>query len=492
MSHRRFRRAAAVVLGLVMGLSVTLSGAAQAEPDCDVPDPPPVCDPDRSPPRPQPRAPFGFLDAVETTANGSRVVGWAIDPDSTSPASIEVRVDGGPPQTFLAGESRPDVGAAFPASGSLHGFAVNLTPRRHSIVCVTARKVPPRPGAASPGPPGNIGCGRAKNTISVFNLNIRGMHEKWATNNDGSGGITKIPWRDRYKRVAAWMSGAQGRVTWPDFIALQELPALKQWTIAFPIGPNFDPRGYESLDILINEIKSVTGKNYRIAYLSADYVHEGNNPLYQGRALLYNAGRVRNTTAATAPGTAVDALDQTRLGTHVRASFPCFVPPNGDTCGLIDGDGRHWTAAHIDSRTGAWARGAAAATFELVDDPGNHILVVNVHQHPDDKGDGPALRDLIDSSWRALRLLGREAPPIVVGDFNGDPESLSDFDVTFTHDVDFTLMGRSPTFIGKFDMTAETERVPDGPFNPGTYCGTISTVLSDHCGSFAQYFPVAR
>ena len=115
---------------------------------------------------------------------------------------------------------------------------------------------------------------------------------------------------------------------------------------------------------------------------------------------------------------------------------------------------------------------------------------MNVHQHPDDKGDGPALRDLIDSSWRALRLLGREAPPIVVGDFNGDPESLSDFAVTYAHDVDFMLMGTSPNFIGKFDMTAETERVPDGPFNSATHCGTISTVLSDHCGTFAQYFPV--
>jgi hypothetical protein len=152
------------------------------------------------------------------------------------------------------------------------------------------------------------------------------------------------------------MSGAQGRVTWPDFIALQELPALKQWKIAFPIGPNFDPRGYESLDILINEIKRVTGQSYRIAYLSADYVPRGEQPAVPGKgaALQRRPRPEHNGGHRPRRGRRCPRPDPPR---HARASeLPLRRAPNGDTCGLLDADGRHWTAAQIDSRTGAWAR----------------------------------------------------------------------------------------------------------------------------------------
>ena len=66
------------------------------------------------------------------------VSGWAIDPDSTSPVQIRITVNGVALPAIVANGSRPDVGAAFPGFGSLHGFTYTWTaPPAPARVCVT-------------------------------------------------------------------------------------------------------------------------------------------------------------------------------------------------------------------------------------------------------------------------------------------------------------------------------------------------------------------
>lgn len=72
----------------------------------------------------QTSAPTGRLDVATPGLGQISVQGWTFDPDTpTSPALVHVYVDGAFAAAFAADQSRPDVGAAFPASGDLHGFS---------------------------------------------------------------------------------------------------------------------------------------------------------------------------------------------------------------------------------------------------------------------------------------------------------------------------------------------------------------------------------
>lgn len=66
-------------------------------------------------------APIGRLDAVSAATGALTVRGWAFDPDVAGPVSVRISIDG-TVRTVRADRSRPDVGAAFPAAGSAHGF----------------------------------------------------------------------------------------------------------------------------------------------------------------------------------------------------------------------------------------------------------------------------------------------------------------------------------------------------------------------------------
>jgi len=55
------------------------------------------------------------------------VVGWAIDPDTADPINVRVYADGEYMGGRHASRSRPDVGAAYPAHGSNHGFGIDIT-----------------------------------------------------------------------------------------------------------------------------------------------------------------------------------------------------------------------------------------------------------------------------------------------------------------------------------------------------------------------------
>ena len=307
--------------------------------------------------------PFGHVDEVTSTSEGLRIRGWAIDPDTDRPINVQLRVDGRVParKEVIADLDRPDVGARQPGFGSAHGFDVTLEPpRRHISVCVIGVNI-------GQGESTRVGCGREQRSVPVLTLSV-GSWEDWWTNDNGQG-KSYIAWRDRYRRVTRWMATTG---TLPDFVALQEMPAIKWWP--FPVA-HPDPLPYEALDVLMQHIKGLTGASYRIAYHSAVVTRQPG--LHQGRALIYNADRVRNTTAAVTTGPLVPMLDTTTTGGHLRASYPCRQP-----CPLLDGDGRHWVAAHINTNTGRWEVGAAAAVFEFIAEPGKHIIVHNVHQVP--------------------------------------------------------------------------------------------------------------
>ncbi|MGN7976938.1 hypothetical protein ACTJJ4_05145 [Microbacterium sp. 22195] len=67
------------------------------------------------------RAPYGNYEALIGGAGTATVAGWVIDPDTTDPITIHIYVDG-VGQPYTADIARPDVAAAYPGTGSNHGF----------------------------------------------------------------------------------------------------------------------------------------------------------------------------------------------------------------------------------------------------------------------------------------------------------------------------------------------------------------------------------
>jgi hypothetical protein len=466
-------------------LTVFSGAPAVALPECDVPDPPPICE-GGPPPKPK-GVPIGALDEVTSTANGLRIRGWAADPDDPK-ALIEVRisVDVAGPRSVLADVERPDVGAAHPGFGSKHGFdlTLGLGTRRHTSVCAEAVNIGQGPARKG------LGCGRDPLAISILDLNIAGLTEEFV--NDNGQGTSHIDWRERYGRVAEW---TRRTGTLPDIIALQEMTLMKRWVTIKP--DPFDPDAYEFHALLINQINQWSGAHYRIAYASTGITNEGLNQLFQGRAVIYNSDRLRNTTSLLAPGPVIADSDNTTLNVQTRSSYPCR-PFNNDqaTCSLLDGDGRHWLEGHINSFDGKWTQGPSAATFELKTDPGKHILVINGHQHPGtlpseqyvDPEDALGLRKLVATTWADLQPVQKLIPPIIAADFNGDPEQLPGFDTKVTEYVDFILMGNPASYPAVYAPETENEIFPTRTMKD--HCGTISTLVSDHCLLFAQFFPI--
>jgi hypothetical protein len=86
--------------------------------------------------------PFGNLEAARGGASDVTVSGWAIDPETSAPIDVHVYVGGAYSGAVTADRSRPDVAAAHPGSGDLHGFSANLpaAPGVHEV-CVYAINV---------------------------------------------------------------------------------------------------------------------------------------------------------------------------------------------------------------------------------------------------------------------------------------------------------------------------------------------------------------
>ncbi|WP_181155799.1 MULTISPECIES: hypothetical protein [unclassified Microbacterium] len=72
------------------------------------------------------RAPFGNFEAAVATPGTITVGGWAIDPDTSDSISVHIYV-GAVGLAYWADKERADVGAAYPAYGTRHGFAQQIT-----------------------------------------------------------------------------------------------------------------------------------------------------------------------------------------------------------------------------------------------------------------------------------------------------------------------------------------------------------------------------
>ena len=94
-----------------------------------------------------PKLPIGQYDSAAVDAAGNLTMsGWAIDPDTqTQPVAVHLYVDGNGLAVTASG-SRPDVGAAFPAAGGLHGFTgtVQVGPGSHSACAYAIDTFVPR------------------------------------------------------------------------------------------------------------------------------------------------------------------------------------------------------------------------------------------------------------------------------------------------------------------------------------------------------------
>lgn len=83
-------------------------------------------------------SPRGTWDSVTTTPTSITVSGWALDPETTDPIIVEVRVNG-ELSTTVANLDRPDIGALYPALGSRHGFSHSIPHGAGtSVVCLAA------------------------------------------------------------------------------------------------------------------------------------------------------------------------------------------------------------------------------------------------------------------------------------------------------------------------------------------------------------------
>ena len=71
------------------------------------------------------RVPIGNIETIRGVPGGVEVGGWALDPDTSQPIQVHVYVDAA--GTALAADlERADVGAAYPATGSNHGFMTTV------------------------------------------------------------------------------------------------------------------------------------------------------------------------------------------------------------------------------------------------------------------------------------------------------------------------------------------------------------------------------
>lgn len=82
-------------------------------------------------------APFGNVDGATRIPGGAQLQGWAIDPDTAAPIAVHAYANGRLVGYGTANRSRPDIGAAFPAYGADHGFAIDAAlPSGRQTVCL--------------------------------------------------------------------------------------------------------------------------------------------------------------------------------------------------------------------------------------------------------------------------------------------------------------------------------------------------------------------
>jgi NTE family protein len=120
--------------------------------------------------------PVGSLDDVSPRPEGLRIAGWAIDPNTTESIEVRATVDGAAHGSAVANISRPDVAAAYPRFGALHGFdfLMSVPSGRHRI-CVQAVNIGSEGGTVE------LGC---------RDVEVRADPFGWL--DDASGGVRSV------------------------------------------------------------------------------------------------------------------------------------------------------------------------------------------------------------------------------------------------------------------------------------------------------------
>ncbi len=295
--------------------------------------------------------------------------------------------------------------------------------------------------------------------ISVLTLNLRDIYN--VPDLAAPAGAT---WRVRYARIVPDLRAA-GVI--PDIVALQEAPGY--WIC--PTNARRLP-DYAAIDVLADDLESLAGERYRVAYLIAQPEHGsdgrgflGADPsglcsVRGGRALLYRPSRLRNviTTVPTGESPAAEDAAPPLGRSYVATSLSACAPAadRRDIVADIDGPlvatarcaarvpaGYAWTRAvevrrrdADNSPTTRISQGAVFSRLELVQEPGNFVHIYNVHRvwdtendpgNPPPGGYQPTLdTDPINISQLVRDLEARYTspanptlyPPILVGDFN--------------------------------------------------------------------------
>lgn len=115
------------------------------------------------------RAPLGNFEEALVNGSSVKVRGWAIDPDTARPITVDIINRSGTTTSVLADRDRPDVAAAFPQYGGRHGFERSFDlPPGPSTICVRARN--------TAGPDTELGC-RSVTTRDEGRLPIGNVEE---------------------------------------------------------------------------------------------------------------------------------------------------------------------------------------------------------------------------------------------------------------------------------------------------------------------------
>jgi len=94
-------------------------------------------------------SPVGNLDTVRRRPDGVLVVGWGLDPDVASAATVDLLSDGHVVTTATASRTRTDLPKTYTAQGTDHGFvSVLALPTGTHQVCARVRNADGTPGTA--------------------------------------------------------------------------------------------------------------------------------------------------------------------------------------------------------------------------------------------------------------------------------------------------------------------------------------------------------
>lgn len=171
-------------------------------------------------------SPIGSFDSLTVTDAGlARVYGWAADPNAATTASKVWFSDNGKYViTWIASQSRPDVGASLPAYGPNHGFLYDLTlPDGPHTICVNAVNV----GA---GADTQLGC----KSVTLANNPTGSVAVPTVVGNTATvTGTAADPNSDGPVLVRAYRDGVYAGAAWTN-------PSSKAYSVAVPVaeGPH--------------------------------------------------------------------------------------------------------------------------------------------------------------------------------------------------------------------------------------------------------------